>query len=245
MLQETRGGGHLDYGLDAPGLVYSFLIGGTALLGLGLVMTAWGTGAIAVIGRFVILSGGIFLVEGLWMVFSSRYGKLRMRDLLLDGLNLRGDEAVLDVGCGHGLLLIGAAKRLPHGRAVGLDLWSQQDQADNRKEATLANARAAGVAGRVEVHDGDMRHMPFANSSFDAVVASLAIHNVPGRDGRRDAIYEIVRVLKPGGKVALLDFQHTADYADDLRQAGMQNVQVSGLSFWMFPPVRIVTAIKP
>jgi SAM-dependent methyltransferase len=245
MLQETRGGGHPDYGLDAPGLVYSFLIGGTALLGLGLAMTAWGAGPLAVIGWFVILSGGILLVEGLWMVFSSRYGKLRMRDLLLDRLDLRGDEVVLDVGCGHGLLLIGAAKRLPHGRAVGLDLWSQKDQADNRKEATLANARAEGVAGRVEVHDGDMRRMPFASASFDAVVASLSIHNIPSQDGRRDAIYEIVRVLKPGGKVALLDFQHVAQYAEDLRRAGMHHVQLSGLSFWMFPPVRIVTAIKP
>jgi cyclopropane fatty-acyl-phospholipid synthase-like methyltransferase len=37
-------------------------------------------------------------------------------------LDLRGDETVLDVGPGHGLLLIGAAKRLPRGRAMGIDL---------------------------------------------------------------------------------------------------------------------------
>jgi cyclopropane fatty-acyl-phospholipid synthase-like methyltransferase len=66
------------------------------------------------------------------MIWSSRYGKLRARDRLLDGLGLTGQEHLLDVGCGRGLLLIGAARRLPNGRAVGVDLWSQVDLADNR-----------------------------------------------------------------------------------------------------------------
>jgi len=50
---------------------------------------------------------------------------LRARDRLLDGLGLTGQENLLAVGCGRGLLLIGAARRLPNGRAVGVDLWSQ------------------------------------------------------------------------------------------------------------------------
>jgi ubiquinone/menaquinone biosynthesis C-methylase UbiE len=131
---------------------------------------------------------------------SSYYGKFHARDRLLDGLGLAGDETLLDVGCGHGLLLIGAAKRLPRGRAVGIDLWSQVDQGNNSKEATLGNAELEGVADRVEIHTGDMRQMPFADATFDAVVANLAIHNVPSREGRRQAISEIVRVLTPGGR---------------------------------------------
>jgi ubiquinone/menaquinone biosynthesis C-methylase UbiE len=178
------------------------------------------------------------------MTWSSRVGKFRERDALLDRLRLRGDETVLDVGPGHGLLLIGAARRLPDGRAVGIDLWSQADQADNSRDALLANARLAQVDGRVEVHDGDMRAMPFPDAGFDAVLASLAIHNIHDRAGRDQAICEIVRVLRPGGQVALLDFQHTGEYAEMLRAAGMRDVQVSKLSFWMFPPVRTVTGVK-
>jgi ubiquinone/menaquinone biosynthesis C-methylase UbiE len=100
------------------------------------------------------------------------------------------------------------------------------------------------VPERVEVHDGDMRKLPFADASFDAVVASLSIHNIHGVEGRREAILEIVRVLKPGGKVALMDIQHVREYAAGLLGAGMNDVKVSGLSFWIFPPVRTVTARK-
>jgi len=96
----------------------------------------------------------------------------------------------------------------------------------------------------VQVHNGDMREMPFGDGTFDAIVSSNAIHNIYDREGRRKAINEIVRVLKRGGQVALLDFRHTGEYAQDLRAAGMKNVARSGLVFWILPPVRVVTGTK-
>jgi len=179
------------------------------------------------------------------MFASSRFGKLHARDRLLARLKLRGDENVLDVGCGHGLLLIAVAKLLSRGHAVGIDLWSPWQQSDNSREATLRNAALEGVADRVSVHDGDMRKMPFADRSFDATVAHFAIHNITSGEGRREAIREIVRTLKQGGQVAISDL-HGADlYADELRKSHMTDVEISGLSFWTFPPARTVTARKP
>jgi len=243
-----------DYGLDAPSLVLGFFLGGLAGTLAGFAAVYWGP-ALAPAGLLsaaIVAPGYVILLNGLWfiltsalMLWSSRRGKLVARDRLLDGLRLRGDETALDLGCGHGLLLIGAAKRLPHGRAIGVDVWSQADQGRNSRAATLANASAEGVADRVEVMDGDMRHLPLADGSVDAVVASLAIHNIKGREGRRQAINEIARVLRPGGKVALLDIARTGEYAADLRTAGMRDVRRSGLSFWIYPPVRAVTATKP
>jgi SAM-dependent methyltransferase len=234
-----------DYGLDAPGLVRFFLIFGLCLAVGGGILVSWRKNAILVaVGFTLFFPGIIFFIEGLLMIFSSRIGKLRARDSLLDNLHLRGNETVLDVGCGRGLLLIGAARRLPDGRAMGLDLWSQQDLADNRSTATMENARIEGVEQRVQIHNGDMREMPFGDGTFDAIVASNSIHNIYDREGRRKAIEQIVRVLKPGGQVALLDIRHTAEYAEDLRAAGMQNVERSGLTFWIFPPVRVVTGRK-
>jgi ubiquinone/menaquinone biosynthesis C-methylase UbiE len=193
----------------------------------------------------VVFNGGVgCLIGAAMMLGSSYYGKFRVRGRLLDGLNLRGDETVLDVGCGHGLLLIGAAKRLPRGRAVGVDLWSQVDQAKNSRAATLRNAEIEGVAERIEVRDGDMRKLPFPDASFDAAVASLAIHNVPSHEGRRQAIREIVRVLKPGGQVAITDIKSVGLYADELRKAEMRDVRVAWPTFWIWPPVRTVTARK-
>src|SRR5262249_38523750 len=149
-----------------------------------------------------------------------------------------GDETVLDIGCGRGLLLIGAAQRLTGGRAVGVDIWSRVDLSGNRPEATLENARRAGVADRVEVRDGDAPHLPFADATFDVVVSSLVLHNIPGQEDRRRAVREIARVLKPGGRVALLDLRHTGDYVRVLRQCGLGEAcrLPAGFFFtWLFP----------
>jgi arsenite methyltransferase len=152
--------------------------------------------------------------------------------------------SVLDVGCGRGLLLVGAAKRLTSGRAIGLDLWRRQDQAGNDPAATLANAKAEGVAERVELRDGDARRLPFDDQAFDVVVSSMALHNIPGAAGRATAVDEIVRVLKPGGHLAILDFRHTEQYAAVLAAAGLGDVHRSQRRFGMYPPVRVVTATK-
>ena len=88
------------------------------------------------------------------MIWSSRVVKIWAADDLLNALDLQGNENILDVGCGRGLLLIKAAKRLPYGRVVGIDLWSPVDQGNNTKEATLINAQIEGVLDRVEVTMG-------------------------------------------------------------------------------------------
>jgi arsenite methyltransferase len=237
-----------DYGLDAPGVVRGFLFGGPALFAAGYFSLEWATprnfGPLIGIGYAMFYSGIVLFAESLLLMGSSYYGKFRARDRLLDRLQLRGDETVLDVGCGHGLLLIAAAKRLPSGRSIGIDLWSQVDQGKNSREATLQNATLEGVAERVEVRDGDMRKLPFADASVDVVVANLAIHNISSRDGRREAISEIVRVLKLGGKVALMDFKHVGQYREDLKANGIADASVSGPIFWIFPPVRVARGHK-
>lgn len=238
-----------DYGLDAPGVVRGLLIGGSAAVIVGYILSheaprfhiSW-----AMNFSTPLFSCGLGCLIGSAMMFaSSRYGKFRVRDRLLRRLNLTGNETLLDVGCGHGLLLMGAAKRLPQGRAIGIDLWSQVDQGNNSREATFRNAELEGVRDRVEVRDGNMCELPFSDAMFDAVVASLAIHNVPKRDDRRKAIREIARVLKPGGQVALMDIKSVGLYAEELRRSALGNVKVSFPSFWTWPPSRTVTAKKP
>jgi arsenite methyltransferase len=240
--------GAVDYGLDAPGVCRGLLIGGLAAAIVGFFLLRWAfreQDGIAIGMGFTVLNTGIGCAIGACLMLASSYiGKFHARDRLLKGLKLRGDETVLDVGCGRGLLLIGAAKLLPRGRAVGIDLWSQVDQSSNSRNATLRNAELEGVAERVSVEDGDMRKLPFNDGTFDAAVAHFAIHNVPSHEGRRQAIREIVRTLKPGGRVALSDMKSVSLYAGELRKLGMRDVKVSGSSFWTWPPARTVTARK-
>jgi len=233
-----------DYGLDAPPLIYAMFVLGLTGVIFGFVLVWTSSRHVSLAYAVQIFGLGCVILAAL-MFASSRFGKLHARDRILARLKLRGDETVLDVGCGHGLLLIAAAKLLPRGHAVGIDLWSQWQQSDNSREATLRNAELEGVAQRVSVHDGDMRKMPFADRSFDATVAHFAIHNITSGEGRREAIQEIVRTLKQGGQVAISDL-HGADlYADELRKSNMTDVEISGRSFWTFPPARTVTARKP
>ena len=238
-----------DYGIDAPPVIRNLIIAGTASIAAGLILYFLLASIQTIVATLLLiwgaLAGGSMLVSAGLMLWSSKVGKLRNREHLLAALDLRGDEILLDVGCGRGLLLTAAARRLPNGKAIGIDLWQSSDQSDNRAEMTLANAKAEGVADRIEVKTGDMRALPFSDGTIDIVVSSLAIHNIADKDGRAQAVREIVRVLKPNGRVALLDFQCTDEYAQILRGAGWHTVERSGLSFQMFPPVRVVTGKKP
>ncbi len=238
-----------DYGLDAPPAIRNLTLAGMACVAAGLALNFWLAASQAMLATILLIcglvSGACFLVTVGLLVWSSKVGKLYMRERLIDALGLRGDELVLDVGCGRGLLLIGAARRLTRGKAVGIDLWRSVDQSGNRPQVTYANARAEGVAERVEIKTGDMRELPYPDSSIDVVVSSLAIHNIPDPAGRAQAVREMARVLKPNGRVALLDMECTAEYVQTLRDAGWRTVEASGPNFLMFPPVRIVSGTKP
>jgi arsenite methyltransferase len=233
-----------DYGLDAPRAVRGMFIVGTLCLIVAVALRRGTPPGYHDLGVSLTWSGGYFVFFGALMYLSSRFGKLRARDALLDRLHLDPAATVLDAGCGHGLLLIGAAHRVPDGRAVGVDIWSQRDQGSNSAAATLANAAAEGVVDQVEVRDGDIRELPFPDASFDAIVSNLVIHNISGREQRRRAIREFVRVLRPGGQIGIMDLGHVGQYADDLRAAGMSEVSTHGITPWIFPPTRILTARK-
>lgn len=237
-----------DYGIDAPPVVRNLALGGGATIVVGtaaFLFISEPRWLKYLIGYWGIFAGGSMLLTSLLMVWSSKVGKLRQRDMLIKSLGLKGNETVLDVGCGRGMLLIEAAKHLPDGKAIGVDLWQTVDQSGNRPEITAENARLEGVADQVAIKTSDMRELPLPDSSVDAVVASLSIHNIPAKEGRAQAVREIQRVLRPGGQVALLDFTATDEYLATLQSLGWKDVQRSGTSFWMFPPVRIVRGKKP
>src|SRR5215813_13154486 len=177
-------------------------------------------------------------------LYTTLRGKFVVWAKLLDQLNLRGDERILDLGCGRGAVLLMAAQHMTTGRAVGVDLWRKVDQSGNSAEATQRNAVAEGVADRVELHTGDMRALRFEDNGFDVVLSNFAIHNISGRAGREKAISEAVRVLRPGGRLLIVDVRATRQYQTQLARLGMHDVARRGLGWW-FQPARLVTATKP
>jgi arsenite methyltransferase len=195
------------------------------------------------------LYAAFFLGNAFSFLYTTRRGKFLVWQRILDQLQLRGDERVLDMGCGRGAVLVAVAKRLNGGRVTGVDLWSTHDQSGNSREVTLRNAALEGVRDRIEIATADMRALPFPDAAFDVVVSSLAIHNIASNAGRVKAIAEAWRVLKPDGRLAIADIRATARYAAALRELGAPAVRRRrlGWRFWYGNPMAatsLVTAGK-
>jgi arsenite methyltransferase len=202
------------YGIDAP-LVPGLL--GTLGLGLvaaGLVVLANGgpySGWTVALVVWDLMARLVLVASASVYLHTTLRGKFEVWSELLDGLALRGDERVLDMGCGRGAVLVLVARRLDTGRAVGLDLWRGIDQSGNSSVATRANAQAEGVADRIDLRTGDMTAMQFGDGDFNLVMASMGLHNVPNAEHRAAAVDEAARVLRPGGRLAIVDFRHVRD----------------------------------
>ncbi len=211
-----------EYGIDAPYVPLWMGVGATAaiavyIVGLGFSLPAL-AGPAGSIGAALALTVAGYL-------YATRVGKFRVWADLLLSLALRGDERVLDLGCGRGAVLLMVAKLVPRGRAVGIDLWKTSDQSGNALAVTKRNAELEGVADRIDLQTGDMRALPFDDEAFDVVLSSLAIHNIPDPAGRAKAIDDAVRVLRPGGRILIVDINATREYEARFRESGMAEIE--------------------
>jgi SAM-dependent methyltransferase len=235
-----------DYGVDAPNVLRNlFLIGALCVL------LVFITPRVVHLGRvdfalhpMFAWTGGFLLVESALFLLYVKFGKFRHRDFILSLHPWRGDEQVLDVGCGRGLLLAGAAKGLTTGHATGIDIWSNVDMGGNSEAATLHNLQLEGIASRCTLVSAGAQEMPFPDASFDVIVSNLCLHNIYDRPTRLQAIHQIARVLKPGGIALLSDYKLTAEYAAELGTLGFNVNRHWGSWLTTFPPLRIVIARK-
>ena len=125
-----------------------------------------------------------------------------VRDEYVGLLGVTPGERVLDVGCGSGAVTRVLARRVaPGGAAVGVDA----------SPALLAVARElaaeAGLSALIELREGDCRALPFPDASFDATVAATVLAHVPNAE---QALAEMVRVTRAGGRIGVFDFDGDA-----------------------------------
>jgi ubiquinone/menaquinone biosynthesis C-methylase UbiE len=239
-----------DYGVDAPAVMRNlFLFGALCLLIASLAPPVIRLGPLSLLSRSFYWPAGLLIGEGLLFLLYVKFGKFRHRDFMLGLHSWRGDENVLDVGCGRGLLLAGAAKRIASlqgtGHVTGIDVWSNVDMGGNSAAATQRNLDLEGISSRCTLVSQPAQDMSFPDAAFDVILSNLCIHNIYDAPTRRKALTQIVRVLKPGGIALISDYRRTGEYADAFRQSGLIVEKRHGSFLTTFPPLTVVVARKP
>ena len=206
----------INYGIDAPGLVRTFFLTGFTIFvaDVALALVSPNPKPLTLGLEILLAVVSIYcLAMGSFMLFYSGRQKIKDREKLLNLATWTGSETVLDVGCGRGLMLVGAAKRLTTGRSIGIDMWIQRDQTNNSSLGALENAMIEEVRDLIEVKTADMRSLPFTDETFEVVTSTWAVHNLEDATDRQKAIVEMVRVLKKNGLLILADIANQDEYA--------------------------------
>lgn len=222
-----------DYRLRPPWYHQLLLLAGAVCAVVAIIMVREGLSLAA--GALFVVAGLAATEALLLLIILNRRSRERARRDMIDCIEWRGSEQVLDVGCGNGIVMLAAAKRLTpgQGKAVGIEIWD--NKAGRQKESNLRrNAEIEGVADRIDVQQVDARKMPFAAHSFDVVFASLSLHHMRRR---RTALAKMMRVLRPGGAIVIYDVWPVARHAAAaLREFGATDID--HLSGTLMPVLR-------
>ncbi len=186
--------------------------------------------------------------------FRGQWRELRQRTATL--ARIQPGEQVLDVGCGTGTLAIEVQSRVgTAGRVAGVDPGTQQ--------IARARAKAARRNVPIEFQIGVIEQLPFPDQTFDVVLSTLMMHHLPA-SLKSQGLAEIVRVLKPGGRLVIADFKRKQERAGQaarfhaggssmqdlaalVKEAGFEHLEIEEMRpprFSAFPGAGIVCAHK-
>jgi ubiquinone/menaquinone biosynthesis C-methylase UbiE len=136
----------------------------------------------------------------LWLAFGGRERQFRRR--LLDIAGLRLGESVLDLGAGTGTLAILAKRAVGRsGTVCGVD--------PSPEMVARARSKAARARAQIRFENAAAQALPFADRSFDLALSTMMLHHL-GRAARRELAAELRRVVRPGGRVLIVDFARSA-----------------------------------
>jgi SAM-dependent methyltransferase len=178
--------------------------GALALVPLGLVYRA----IVGLLFAIVLISFLIPLYS--FVMFSQKGGRFQEKvyDLIIGSLGAIDGGRVLDIGSGNGVLAVRLAQQLEPARVTGMDYWGEDWEYS--RGVCEKNARIGGVEQRVHFQKGDAAALEFADGAFDCAISNLTFHEVRSARDKREVLREALRVVKPGGRFAFVDYFYDA-----------------------------------
>jgi SAM-dependent methyltransferase len=194
---------------------------------------------------FRLLAGILFAVTFISFLFplytyvmaSQNGGRVQEKvyDLIIRLLGSPIGGRLLDIGAGNGVLAVKLAQYNPESEVLGIDLWGKDWEYS--REVCDKNTQIGGVEDRVHFRKGNAAELEFADDTFDGVVSNLTFHEVRSVSDKRDVVDEALRVVKPGGRFAFVDYFFNAklygpaaEFEEYLRSLNLTHFEISPLS---------------
>jgi demethylmenaquinone methyltransferase/2-methoxy-6-polyprenyl-1,4-benzoquinol methylase/phosphoethanolamine N-methyltransferase len=190
----------------------------------------------------------VFSRRGLWVINTPFRRILR-------AANITAQDQVLDLGCGIGNILIALAERIDFSHPpVGVDVSPELIRIGEREIAR------AGYGDRIRLQVGPATRLPFEDESFDVVLTSHVLKHLDD-EALHTSFREVVRLLRPGGRFLLWEFEKSprsaplfwsarlsglppafqlrtsTEFSQALRSAGFHRVVRVNTGIFLMPPV--------
>jgi len=147
---------------------------------------------------------------------------------------------ILDIGSGNGVLAVKLVLQNKEVDVVGIDYWGKDWEYS--KSVCEKNAWNARVENRVHFQKGDAARLDFAGETFDGAISNLTFHEVRSAADKRDVFREALRVVKPGGAFAFIDYFDDAKYYGE--KSGFEKFLTDlNLAYFEYQPIRDRIAI--
>ena len=177
-----------------------------------------------------------------YVMFSQKGGRLQEKvyNLIIQSLGTTVRGRVLDIGSGNGVLAVKLAQQLDGTEVTGMDYWGKDWEYSKR--VCEKNARIGGVEDRVHFQKGDAAALEFANDTFDGAISNLTFHEVQSVTDKREVVREALRVVKPHGRFAFVDYFYDAKFYGKAAEFE-EYLKGLGLSQFEYKPLQDMIAI--
>jgi len=179
-----------------------------------------------------------------YIMFSQRGGRFQEKvyNLIIQSIGTTAKTRILDIGSGNGVLAVKFAQQHGEAEVIGIDYWGKVWEYS--KSVCEKNAQIGKVDDRVRFQKGDAAALEFSDNTFDGAISNLTFHEVQSVADKREVVREALRIVKPNGRFAFVDYFYDAKYYGKASEFE-EYLKGLKLSQFEYKPLREMITIPP